>query len=827
MEKVNKSYKIINVKNKKNYNRILGELRKIKELSDINLNKDQHMLHVGLLPTEETGVPQIEAKIQKALQRYEKTAGIEEFEVKESVRKVLILKGIDCGHCATRIENLARKTFSHEKLVVDFATERFIIETTDLELGENILPEVTKLVHKIDPNIQVIDSKTKKRVMAEEVYKIKKSDIILFFIGVGFLLLSFVYIPKLHIDGIRLFAMLKLFFKGQEYELSHYSKITLLLAFLFIGNKVILQFVRNLFTGRIFDENFLMTTASIGAIFTEHNIEAVMVMMFYQIGSFLQQRAVNHSRKSITELLSFEATTAKLKLGSDVTEVEVESVLPGDIILVKTGEMIPLDGVIVEGKTYLDTKALTGESLNRSAKPGSEVLSGMINMGGVIEVKVTKASTESTMSKIIEMVENASTKKAKAEEFISKFARYYTPIVSACALLIAVFPLIVRIFDSNSSLTLTDSVYRAMIFLVISCPCALVISIPLSFFAGIGIASKRGILIKGSNYLEALNNVEQVVFDKTGTLTKGEFGIKEVVPMNPGTTAEELHRLVAYGEYYSTHPIGISIVDEYGRDRIFPEIIAEFTEFSGRGLKATINGARIMVGNSRLMKENKFEVPKVDKPGMILHVTKERTYLGYVVVGDVIRDEAVDTIRSLRKRGVKKIHLLTGDAKGVAESVANALDIDDVYSELLPNEKVEKLNEIRALNTTPKSKTIYIGDGINDAPVISSADVGIAMGATGSDAAIAIADVVIMSDNLQKVDETLAIAKKTRQLVVQNITLSLGIKIFVLLLGLFGTVTIWLAIFSDVGVSLLAILNAMRVMGLYKHQTETVEEQEV
>lgn len=826
MEKVNKSYRIINVKNRKNYNRILGEFRKIKELSDINLNKDQHMLHVGLIPSEEANIEQIEAKILKALQRYEKTASIEEVEIKESVRKVLILKGIDCGHCATRIENLAKKTFSHEKLVVDFATERFIIETTDLELGNNILEEVAKVAHKIDPNIQVIDSKTKKRAVAEEVFKIKKRDIVLFVIGIGFLLLSFLHLPKWHIDGIKLFEMLDCFFAGQEYELSLYAKITLLLAFLFIGNSVIIQFIRNLFTGRIFDENFLMTTASIGAIFTHHNIEAVMVMMFYQIGSFLQQRAVNHSRKSITELLSFEATTAKLKLGTEITEVEVESVLPGDVIMVKTGEMIPLDGIIVEGKTYLDTKALTGESLSRSAKVGSEVLSGMINMGGVIEIKVTKASAESTMSKIIEMVENASTTKAKSEEFISKFARYYTPIVSFLALFIAiVFPLISRLITPSNPISFADSIYRAMIFLVISCPCALVISIPLSFFAGIGIASKRGILIKGSNYLETLNDVEQVVFDKTGTLTKGEFGIKEVVPMNPNITSEELHRLVAYGEYYSTHPIGISIVEEYGRDRIFPEIIAEFFEFSGRGLRATINGAKIMVGNSRLMKENKFEVPKVDKPGMVLHVTKDRVYQGFVVVGDVIRDEAVDTILSLRKRGIKRIHLLTGDAKGVAESVANALDIDDVYSELLPNEKVEKLNEIRAKTISPKGKTIYIGDGINDAPVISSADVGIAMGATGSDAAIAIADVVIMSDNLQKVDETIAIAKKTRKLVLENIVLSLGIKIFVLLLGVFGSVTIWLAIFSDVGVSLIAILNAMRVMRLYKHQANTVEEQ--
>lgn len=822
MEKINKTYQILKIKSKNNYKRIVAEIRKISELSSVYLERDKELLHVVIDQEKEPILEKTFEKIIKAIQKYEKNATIEELIIKETFRRVLVLKGLDCGHCATRIENLAKKNFNHEKIVIDFATERMIIETTDEVLAQNINEEVRKIAQYIDPKIEVMDIKTHKRSDFHDNFKIPHHEVYLFLVGILFLFFAFLNFNLfgIKINGIGFIDIIEKTVNHDDYTLSLYSKICLFISFLLVGNKVIIRFINNLVSGQIFDENFLMTVASIGAIFTGHNIEAVSVMVFYQIGSFLQERAVNRSRRSISELLSFEAKQARIKINNEITEVEVESILPGDIIVVRTGEIIPLDGIITEGKTYLDTKALTGESLYRNVKVKDEVLSGMINMGGIIEIKVSKAHGETTMSKILDMVENASTSKAKSEEFITKFARYYTPIVALLALLIAIFmPIISGLLSNVKDIHFHDSIYRAMVFLVISCPCALVISIPLSFFAGIGIASKQGILVKGSNYLEALNNVENVIFDKTGTLTKGEFGIKKVVSVNPNLSNDELERLVAYCEYYSTHPIGISIVDEYGRDRIFPEIIEEFYEYSGRGVRAVINGSRIMVGNTRLMRENKFEINKIDESGLVLHVTKERLYQGYVVIGDVIRDEAIDTIFKLRKKGIKKIYLLTGDSKGVAESVANSLDIDEVYYELLPNEKVDKLNEIRDSSKT-KGKTIFIGDGINDAPVIGIADVGIAMGATGSEAAIAIADVVIMSDNLEKVNEAIKIARKTRQLVIENITLSLSVKAFVLLLGLFSKVTIWLAIFSDVGVSLIAILNAMRVMSLYQKKAK-------
>lgn len=828
MKKVNKTFQIFKIKSKNSYKRIVAEIRKINELSNVFLEREKGLLHVVIDLENESNLDKTIEKINKALQKYEKNAYVEELIIKETFRRVLVLKGLDCGHCATRIENLAKKAFNHEKIVIDFATERMIIETTDELLVNNINEEVQKIAHYIDPKIQVMDIKTHKQRDFQENFKIPRLDVILFLLGFLFLFFAFINIKLfgIHINGIGFNDIINKAINHEDFGLSIYSKVCLFISFILIGNKVILQFSKNLIRGQVFDENFLMTVASIGAVFTNHNIEAVSVMMFYQIGSFLQERAVNRSRRSISELLSFEAKHARIKINNEITEVEVESILPGDIIVVRTGELIPLDGVVMEGKSYLDTKALTGESLYRNVKVKDEVLSGMINMGGLLEIKVSKAHSESTISKILDMVENASTSKAKSEEFISKFAKYYTPIVALLALLIAIFlPIVTALFNNFEKINFNDSIYRAMIFLVISCPCALVISIPLSFFAGIGIAGKRGILVKGSNYLEALNNVENVVFDKTGTLTKGEFGIKKIVSLNSNMSEEELERLVAYCEYYSTHPIGISIVDEYGRDKIFPEIIEEFFEYSGRGVRAVINGSKIMVGNLRLMRENKFDLEPVNESGLVLHVAKEKVYQGYVVIGDVIRDEAVDTIIKLRKKGVKKIALLTGDNKGVAESVANSLDIDEVYYELLPNQKVEKLNEIRASSKT-KGKTIFIGDGINDAPVIGIADVGIAMGTTGSEAAIAIADVVIMSDNLTKVDEAVTIARKTRQLVAQNIVLALGVKAFVLLLGLFSKVTIWLAIFSDVGVSLIAILNAMRVMRLYHkaEKTKKVEE---
>ena len=618
--------------------------------------------------------------------------------------------------------------------------------------------------------------------------------------------------------------------------LAHHEKLSVvvyistLVSYVLIGHKVIYRFFRNIINKRFLDETFLMTVASLGAIVTSHNFEAVLVMLLYQIGTFLQEKAVNHSRKSISALLSYEAKKARLKVNGEALEVEVESVIPGDILIVKNGEMIPVDGVVVDGKTYLDTKALTGESLYRNVKVGDEVLSGSTNLGGVIEIKAIRPQSESTMTKILDIVENASISKAKAENFITKFAKVYTPVVVILALLLMVAMPFIKL-GMNPELALKDlflgseeltgSIYLGMIFLVISCPCALVISIPLTFFGGIGLASKRGILIKGSNYLEALNNVENVIFDKTGTLTYGTFGLLEVVPVSD-ISKDELLRLAAYTEYNSTHPIGISIVDAYGRDKIFFEIIEDFTELTSRGVRATINGSRITIGNYRCLQEAKIEVPDIKAAGLVLYVLKEKNYVGYLVIGDTIREEADETINFLRNNDVKNVEIFTGDSKNVSISVANTLGVDEVYYELLPAQKVEKLEEVME-NTEPNAKTIYIGDGINDAPVISLADVGIAMGGSGSEGAIAIADVVIMTDNLNKVSELLTIAKKTRRIVTQNIILALSIKLVVLVLTVFDLeVSMWLAIFSDVGVSLLAILNSLRVMNVFKNEKKQI-----
>ncbi len=813
MEKQNKSYQIQKVTNKSNYRRIFQELKKIDGVVNANINKEQNTLHL----VYEGDAASIYNKVLKAFQKYERNTILVEQEAKEVYRKVLKLKGVDCAQCCTKIENLAKKNLNHEQIIVDFPTERFIIETTDPLVMDGIVEKVANIAHKVDHRIVVMDVATRKRVAAEEKFIISLKDIFLFIMGVAMLLVS--YLVMYAVDGK---------YPWQDHDLSVLVTILTIVSYLLVGNKVIYRFFRNIFDGRFLDENFLMTVASIGAIATGHNFEAIFVMLLYQIGTFLQEKAVNHSRRSISELLSFDASSARVKVNGEVLEVEVESILPGDTVIVKNGEMIPVDGIITEGKTYLDTKALTGESMPSNVKVGDEVLSGSINMGSVIEIRVTRPHSESTMSKILDIVENASISKAKSENFITKFARWYTPVVVICAFVIAsLSPVFQKLILSSTTSwhdlylggTVNGSIYTSMIFLVISCPCALVISIPLTFFGGIGLASKRGILIKGSNYLEALNNIENVIFDKTGTLTKGEFGVIQITPIDPATSQEELLRLAAYTEYHSTHPIGMSVVAAYGREQIFPEIIDEFVEIPSRGVKATINGAQITVGNLRNMNENKIKVPNVDTTGLVLHIMKDRNYMGYLIIGDRIREEAAPTIDFLRMHGVKKIGIFTGDSKNVSENVANSLGVDFVYSELLPAQKVEKLVEIKDNTLSKQGKTIYVGDGINDAPVISVSDVGIAMGGSGSEGAIAIADVVIMTDNLEKITEAATIAKATRKIVVQNIILALSVKFVVLILTIANiNLSIWLAIFSDVGISLIAIINALRVTNVYRNK---------
>jgi len=801
----NKCYKIDNFTFKKRTKRINEDLSKCECIKNYKLDIANELLYIEY--HDEINMEQV----LEILKKHDPKIELTEIENVQNYRKVLKLKGLDCGHCAKRIETLAKKEFKCDKIIVDFSTERFIIETQNERLFKNINQEVKKIVDMVDPRVEVMDIEERRRVNREETFKTSTKDLLIFTIGLIF------FVAALIVHGIVVGTWEA--FIGFSEEIPNIATLILLLcAYLLMGRKVLFQFAKNLIKGQVLDENFLMAVASIGAIITAHFIEAVAVVMLYEIGEFLQEKAVNYSRKSISELLSFDAMNARLKVGMEEVEVDVETIVPNDIIIVRNGELIPLDGRVIEGKSYLDTKALTGEAKQQYVKPGDEVLSGSINLGNVLEIKVTKNYNNSTMTRILDLVENASASKAKTEKFITKFSQIYTPFVVIVAVLFAVVSPFVKQFFFNDPTPLAElffggsgSIYSAMVFLVISCPCALVISIPLTYFGAIGVAGKNGILIKGSNYLEALNNVENVVFDKTGTLTMGEFGVIKINPAE-GVKEEEILSLAAYVEYNSTHPIGRSIVEAYGVNNIFPDIIEEFIEVKGKGVRAYINGSKVVVCNYRFLKEANIDMEEHLEEGLTLYVLKDDSYLGYIVIGDKIRPDAKNTIKNLRKNGVSKTVILTGDSKGIAQSVARSVGIDAVYSELLPEDKVDLLAEIKEGSKNKQAHTIYIGDGINDAPVISSADVGIAMGTNGSEGSIAIADIVIMSDNLSKVSEAIDIAKKTRNLVFQNIFIALTIKFVVLVLSLAGVpIDIWLAIFSDVGVTLIAIMNALRI----------------
>ena len=815
-----KSYKIEKIQNRRNFRRITSELKKNKKLTNFNLNIDKDILFVEY-PDDVTN---IEESILKAFHIYEKHIELTEIVQTEIYRRVLKLKGLDCGHCAARIEDLARKSLDNERVVVDFSTERFILETKDEYLYNNAIDEVAKIAHKVDPRIQVFDQASREAVKEEEGRSPKEKVFLGLFIG-GILLTVLYVLGKSLITHD--FSWL-LHTDPSEHELTVIDYIVLIASFILVGLQVVLEFIRNVFRRHEMDETFLMTIASIGAICTGHIIEAISVMSLYQIGEYLQELAVNHSRKSIKELLTFEVSKARIRSGDEELEVDVESILPGDVLIIKTGEMIPVDGLITSGKTYLDLKALTGESAYASGKVGDAVRSGTINMGNVIEVVAKKMYRDSTMSQILDMVENASAAKAKTENFITKFAKAYTPSIVVIAALVAfVSPFILKTFNPGASFAELflgngidkGSIYKGMVFLVISCPCALVISVPLAFFSGIGLASKNGILVKGSNYLEALNKVDAVLLDKTGTLTKGEFSVKEIVATSD-VEKDEVHKLMAYAEYHSTHPIGASIVESYGRENIFSEIIDDFAHVPGRGVRAVINGSKIIVCNWRQLQEHKIEFTQVQNPDLVLYVVRERTVIGYVVIGDNIREEAPIFMKKLHKQGVKQIAILTGDNTQTSTAVGNTLGVDQVYSELMPQEKVAILDDYKEKQKM-NGNIVYVGDGINDAPVISAADVGIALGANASKGSIAIADVVIMSDNLTKINDAITIAKATRRVVLQNIIFALTIKTIVMVLVFFNIpVMMWLAIFSDVGVSLIAIVNSLRVTRVFKRHNK-------
>ena len=578
-----------------------------------------------------------------------------------------------------------------------------------------------------------------------------------------------------------------------------------IISYIIVGGDVVKRAVKNIFKGQVFDENFLMSIATIGAFFIGEYPEGVAVMLFYQVGELFQSYAVGKSRKSIASLMDIRPDYANVKKGDELVKVDPDEVQIGDIILIKAGEKIPLDGKVIEGSSMIDTSALTGESVPREVEVGSDILSGCININGVITVEVTKEFGESTVSKILDLVENASSKKSNSEQFITKFARYYTPVVVIIAVFLAIIPPLVI-----DGATFSDWIYRALAFLVVSCPCALVISIPLSFFGGIGGASKKGVLVKGSNYLEALAETEIVVFDKTGTLTKGVFNVQEIHP--EGVSKEELLELTAHAESYSNHPISLSLKRAYSKE-IDNGRISDVEEISGHGVIATVDGKKVMAGNIKLMKMMDIPYFKGELIGTIVHVAVNNKYIGYIVIADEVKEDSAQAIKELKAANIKQTVMLTGDNKSIGSKVAKDLGLDKVYAELLPADKVEKLEELFS-QKSKKGKLAFVGDGINDAPVLARADIGIAMGGLGSDAAIEAADVVIMTDEPSKIATTMKISKKTLKIAHQNILFAIGIKIIVLILSAFGITTMWAAIFADVGVTIIAVLNAFRALNV-------------
>ncbi len=605
----------------------------------------------------------------------------------------------------------------------------------------------------------------------------------------------------------RILASGLLFLLGLLLPLEGAGKLFILLpAYAIIGWDVLWKAARNIINGQVFDENFLMALATVGAFFTGEYPEAVAVMLFYQTGELFQSVAVGRSRRSIAALMDIRPDYANIEENGLLRQVDPEEVAVGDTIVVKAGERIPLDGVVLEGNSSLDTAALTGESLARAVAPGDPVISGCINQSGLLRVRATKVYGESTVARILDLVENASTKKAKVENFITRFARYYTPVVVVAAVLLAVLsPLL-------TSVSWQEGVHRALIFLVISCPCALVISVPLSFFGGIGGESKIGVLVKGSSYLEALADTQVVVFDKTGTLTKGVFQVTAIHPQ--GMEEAELLELCALAESYSEHPISHSLRKAWGKE-LDATRLGAVEELSGRGIQAVVDGKTVLAGNQKLMAERGIPWEDCERTGTIVHLAVEGSYAGHIVISDEVKPEASGAIAALRAGGVKKTVMLTGDAKEVGEAVARELGLDEVHSQLLPGDKVEQVE--RLLEETSRSgKLAFVGDGINDAPVLSRADVGIAMGGLGSDAAIEAADVVLMDDAIEKLPAAIAIARRTLSIARQNIIFALVVKGVVLLLGARGMANMWEAVFADVGVSVLAILNAMRALKVEK-----------
>lgn len=714
----------------------------------------------------------------------------------------LYLKGLDCANCANKIENKVNNLEDVEEAVLNFSLSLLIVnlkKDSDISKVEN---EIKSIVNKLEPHVIVSkynNEKVKRNVCNSECcsghkhhdedknhhehnHNENSSLREKVFLAIGFILF--------------IVAMII----GEE---KSYVPYIYALSYVLVGGKVVLSAIRNIFRGQVFDENFLMTVATLGAFAIGNHPEGVAVMIFYEIGELFQSYAVNKSRKSISSLMDIRADYANLIVNGNEKRVDPSEVQIDDIIVIKPGERVPLDGIVIEGNSSLDTSALTGESLPRNIEVNDEILAGVINLTGVVKVKVTKEFGESTVARILELVQNASSKKAQTEKFITKFARYYTPVVVLSAVALSIIPPLV--IDGAS---FSEWVYRALIFLVVSCPCALVVSIPLGLFAGLGGASRDGVLIKGGNYLEALKDIETVVFDKTGTLTKGVF---KVVKINANNIEEdELLSIAAIGESFSNHPIAQSILKAYGKE-VDKAKVSNYEEVSGNGIKVNINNKEVLLGNYKLMYSNGIKYTSTEEVGTVVHVAIKNEYKGNIVIADEVKEDSKEAIKMLKKIGVKKCVMLTGDNKKVAEKISKELGLDEVYAELLPTDKVEMVEKLLKENFG-KGKLAFVGDGINDAPVLARADVGVAMGGIGSDAAIEAADVVLMRDNPSSLVDAIKIGRKTNRILWQNIIFSLGVKIAVLIPAAIGIANMWEGVFADVGVTLIAVLNSMRAL---------------
>ena len=706
-----------------------------------------------------------------------------------AVTKVYLLKGLDCPNCSAKIEKEVGELDGVTSSTVNLMNQTLTVQA-GTSVAASLLDTVTTIVHSHEPDVEVSEKQL------EATAPVKKDE------------KAAVYNDEDKKRTIRLAVGAVVYAIGMA--LTVFAKLPtlaelafLIVAYVILGWDVVWQAVKNITRGQVFDEHFLMSVSTIGAFAIGEYPEAVAVMLFYQVGEFFQSLAVKRSRKSISDLMDIRPDSATVKRNGVLQVVSPESVAVGEIIVVKPGEKIPLDGIVVDGESMLDTKALTGESVPRSIRKGDEALSGCINQSGLLTLKVTKSFGESTVSKIIDLVENASARKAPTENFITTFARYYTPVVVGMAAVLAIIPPLVLGGGWSEWLR------RGFVFLIVSCPCALVISIPLTFFGGIGAASKRGVLVKGSNYLEVLNKVSVVVFDKTGTLTKGVFEVANIIPA-AGYQKEQVLEYAAQAESYSNHPIAKSILATYGKP-IDQKQFSGFEEISGHGISIMVQGKKVLAGNSKLMESEKIAYAACDAAGTKFYVAADGSYVGCILIADEVKPDSKCAIAELKKIGVEKTVMLTGDDERIGKSVADELGLDAYYAQLLPDQKVEKL-EMLDKQKRQGSKLAFVGDGINDAPVLARADVGIAMGGLGSDAAIEAADVVLMTDEPSKLVEAIDVAKATKRIVMQNIVIALGIKSVFLVLGALGMAGMWEAVFGDVGVTIIAVLNAMRIL---------------